>query len=287
MNKKHKILKRRAIVDPAIACSSDFVMKTELLHPLHDTLRQAVRPVSAGEIKQYKEDGYFLFRNMVSPEAAEELKSEIADIMEIIGLGTTKLRQTAQYLHNSLLAAYVQGSLLKGVASALMEAPAHLYLPFTAVKSGGGGGKFHFHQDGNYTPYLRGQGINLWTALVPMRDENGGLRIVPESHRHGAVASENAGDNDAHRKTSTEPEHSLLLEMEPGDCVAFTRWTIHGSGPNRTNEHRIAYAVQFHSEDAVAEFGGAKHLLIKEPRFADIWGVDKIVAANAGARDGH
>ena len=287
MNKKHKILKRRAIVVSRPSCSSNHVMRTELLHPLYETLLRAERPISSLEIKQYKEDGYILFRNMINPETSEELKREITEIMDVIGLGTTKLRQTAQYLHNSLLAAYVQGSLLKGVASALMEAPAHLYLPFTAVKSGGGGGKFHFHQDGNYTPYVQGQGINLWTALVPMRDENGGLRIVPASHRNGAVASENAGDNDAHRKTSTEPENSLLLEMEPGDCVAFSRWTIHGSGPNRTDEHRIAYAVQFHSENAVAEFDGAQHLLLKEPRFSDIWGVDEIVAANAGARDGH
>ncbi len=262
-------------------------MNSDLLVPLPETLRQAVRPVSADEVKKYKEDGYLLLRSMVSPDVAAGLQKEVMDIMAIIGLGHTKLRQTAQYLHDSLLAAYVQGSLLKGVASALMESPAHLYLPFTAVKSGGGGGQFHFHQDGNYTPYVQGQGINLWTALVPMRDENGGLRIVPGSHRGGAVASENAGDGDSHRKVSTYPTDSVLIEMEPGDCVAFTRWTVHGSGPNRTDGHRAAYAVQFHSEDAVAQFDGAERLLTQESRFKDIWGVAEIIPDNAGSRDGH
>lgn len=262
-------------------------MNTQLLHPLAETLRHAVRPVTAEEIKKYKEEGYVLFRQMVSPEIAADLKKEVLDIMEIIGLGHTKLRQTAQYLHDSLLAAYIQGSLLKGAATALMGSPAHLYLPFTAVKSGGGGGQFHFHQDGNYTRYAQGQGVNLWTALVPMRADNGGLRIVPGSHLGGLADSENAGDGDSHRKVSREPANSLLIEMEPGDCVAFTRLTVHGSGPNHTNEHRVAYAVQFHSEDAVAQFDGGEHPLTKEPRFKDIWGVDEIIPDNAGSRDGH
>ena len=252
-----------------------------------ECLNEALSVPTTDEVKKYKEEGYVVFRNFLPRSSAERLRREVMEIMDVVGLGHTKLKQTAQYLHGSRLASYIQSRGLQNAASILMESPAHLYLPFTAVKSGGGGGKFHFHQDGNYTPYTQGKGVNFWMALVPMREENGGLRIVPGSHRHGEVASENAGDNDTHRKTSLEPETSMLLEMEPGDCVAFSRWTIHGSGPNQTDEHRVAYAVQFHSEDAVAKFDGAEHLLIKEPRFTDIWGVDEIAAANAGARDGH
>jgi 2-oxoglutarate-dependent dioxygenase len=262
-------------------------MNAHLASRTEETLFETLPVPSAAEVKKYKDEGYIVFRNFLSRSTAEQLRREVMEIMDVIGLGHTKLKQTAQYLHGSQLASYIQSDGLQKAAGTLMESPAHLYLPFTAVKSGGGGGKFHFHQDGNYTPYPQGSGINFWMALVPMREDNGGLRIVPGSHRNGEVASENAGDNDTHRKTSLEPETSVLLEMEPGDCVAFSRWTIHGSGPNSTNEHRVAYAVQFHSEDAVAIFDGAEHLLIKEPRFTDIWGVDEIAAANAGARDGH
>lgn len=262
-------------------------MTTQTSTQLEDSLRNGVRSITEDEIKKYNEDGYLVLRNMISPEAAAVLKEEIMDIMSIIGLGSSKLRQTAQYLHDSLLAAFVQGRLYKEAASSLMQSPAHLYLPFTAVKGGGGGGEFHFHQDGNYTPYVKGKGINLWTALVPMRDNNGGLRIVPSSHKSGPVASENAGDGDVHRKVSQYPTESVLIEMEPGDCVAFDRWTIHGSGPNHTSEHRVAYAIQFHSEDAVGVYDNAEHLLVKEPRYKDIWGVDTIKPDAAGSREGH
>lgn len=246
------------------------------------------RTVSQAEIKQYKADGYLLLKGVVNPDEAQALYEDVMGIMEIIGLGHTKLRQTAQYLLGSALEAYVKSGPLKGIATALMESPAHLYLPFTAVKSGGGGGRFHYHQDGNYTRYVQGQGINLWTALVPMREENGGLKIVPGSHISGEKPSENAGDGDNHRKVAGgEPEGARLIEMEPGDVVAFTRWTVHGSGPNETNQHRAAYAMQFHSDDAVAVFDGGEHLLRENPRFKDIWGVTEIIPDNAGKRDGH
>ena len=254
---------------------------------LKEDLSRARRLVSEGEVKKYKEDGYLLLRGLVPPETAQALHGEVMEIMNIIGLGHTKLRQTAQYRRGSLLESYVQSALLRETAAALMEAPAHLYLPFTAVKSGGGGGQFHFHQDGNYTRYVRGQGVNLWMALTPMREENGGLRIVPGSHLGGEMASENAGDGDAHRKVVSLPEGNVLIEMEPGDCVAFTRWTVHGSGANHTDNPRVAYAVQFHSSDVVAMVDGKEQVLLDKPRFTDIWGVDEIVAANAGSRDGH
>jgi 2-oxoglutarate-dependent dioxygenase len=31
--------------------------------------------------------------------------------------------------------------------------------------------------------------------------------------------------------------------------VAFTRLTVHGSGPNQTSQARVAYGLQYHRED--------------------------------------
>jgi len=45
------------------------------------------------------------------------------------------------------------------------------------------------------------------------------------------------------------PEQIVPIRMRAGDAVAFTRWTIHGSGPNTTDEPRVAYALQYHRRD--------------------------------------
>ncbi|HSI85086.1 MAG: phytanoyl-CoA dioxygenase family protein [Candidatus Methylacidiphilales bacterium] len=259
----------------------------ELLQDSKSWLAEApAYEITPDMVKQYNEQGYLILRGMVPPEVAGQLHADVMHIMNIIGLGRTKLRQTMEYRKDSALAAYIHSARLRDAVAALVGS-AHLYLPFTAVKSADGGGQFHFHQDGNYTPIVRGRGINMWMALVPMRDENGGLRVVPGSHAGGRVRAENAGDGDSHLKVSDYPTQSVLMEMEPGDVVAFDRWTIHGSGANRTGGHRLAYAVQFHTTDAVALVNGEEQVLVEKPRWTDIWGVDEIASRNAGSRDGH
>lgn len=92
-------------------------------------------------------------------------------------------------------------------------------------------------------------GYLLLPALVDMHPDNGCLQIVPGSNNSGVLDWENAGDGDDHRKVRDNFEEVFPLRMRAGDAVAFTRLTVHGSGPNSTKDPRIAYALQYHRED--------------------------------------
>jgi 2-oxoglutarate-dependent dioxygenase len=213
-------------------------------------------------------------------------------IMTVIGLGKSKLRQSHEYLRGSLLDAFVNSPNLCALAGTLMEGEATLYLPFTAVKSGTqpgevvGGGEFHFHQDNQYTRF-DGPGINLWFALTPMREDNGCLRVVPRSHTQGTLVSQGSPDNDGHKMVTFAVEDAVPIVMEPGDCVAFSRLTVHGSGPNQTPEHRVAYAVQFHRNDVnfSVDEGETWKFLKENPRWSTA-PVDTITPPK-GKIDGH
>jgi 2-oxoglutarate-dependent dioxygenase len=244
------------------------------------------REITEQELENYRTEGYVVLPNLISQEQAEELRREVMSIMEGIGFGMTKLQQTHQYLRGSKLDEFIHSENMRAIASALMEGNATLYLPFTAVKSANGGGRFHFHQDNQYTKF-DGPGINLWTALTPMTKENGCLQVIPRSHLQGTLESELSGDGDQHKKIRWEPKDFVSIEMHPGDCVAFTRLTVHGSGANTTNEHRVAYANQYHRHDVKAFFNDAWRLLKDEPRWTDIGPVDRITAPTEARRDGH
>lgn len=244
------------------------------------------RTVSHSEKDAYQSEGYVVLPNLITRDQAEILRQEVMSIMEAIGFGMTKLQQTHQYLRGSALDQYVNSENLRAIASALMQGEATLYLPFTAVKSANGGGRFHFHQDNQYTKF-DGPGINLWTALTPMTPENGCLQVIPRSHLQGTLDSELSGDGDQHKKIRWEPKDFVSIEMQPGDCIAFTRLTVHGSGANSTNEHRVAFANQYHRNDVRAFYNDAWRLLKEEPRWTDIGPVDRIVAPTEARRDGH
>jgi 2-oxoglutarate-dependent dioxygenase len=239
--------------------------------------------LSEGEIKFYKEEGYLLIPGLVMEEAATTLRGEVMDIMDAIGLPTTKLKQTPEYLEGSALDSYVNSANLRNVAAQLLGGPSSLYMPFTAVKSSGGG-RFHFHQDNQYTR-LDGPAINLWTALTPMSPENGCLQVIPRSHLNGTLGSQESEDRDGHRTLEWEPSDFLPVRMRAGDCIAFSRLTIHGSGPNDTPDPRVAYAVQFHRNDVKWLDRDEWKLLTEHPR----WNNKAVreISIPKGKQDGH
>lgn len=227
------------------------------------------------EVRFYQTEGYLCLPGIVEPVAVAQLREEIFDALEANGVARTslnsatsaadKLRQCSQYLEGSALDELINGQAMIDTASRLIGGPAHRYLPFTAVKAGGGGGSFHFHQDNNYTRHDPPRGsINIWVALSEMSPENGCLQIVPRSHLEGQRASRNSDDGDGHQQIEVDPLTCLPLRLRAGDAVAFSRWTVHGSGPNTTSLPRVAYALQYHREDVRwldPHTGGWKRLL--------------------------
>ncbi|HEX5324044.1 MAG TPA: phytanoyl-CoA dioxygenase family protein [Capsulimonadaceae bacterium] len=237
------------------------------------------------QLRYYKEEGYLLLPSLIPFEEAEALRAEVMEIMEIIGLGTSKLRQTHEYLPGSHIDRFVNSAHLLCYANALMDGPSSLYLPFTAVKSGGGGGEFHYHQDNQYTRFDK-PGMNMWFALTPMTEQNGCLKVVPRSHLHGTLPSYSP-EQDGHKAILFEPESFVPMLMQPGDCVAFSRLTVHGSGPNTTPEHRVGYAVQFNRRDGNYSLdGGATYKAFSDgPRWS-VGPVERITVPE-GKTDGH
>ncbi len=106
---------------------------------------------------------------------------------------------------------------------------AHFKLPGDAVQ-------FDWHQDASNRRYGsdlwhdvdgRGSFVQIGVAIDPMGPDNGGLRMVPGSHRHGFVADPKTG--------RIGPEWlgpAVDVVLDPGDAVVFGPFVIHGSGPN-------------------------------------------------------
>ncbi|MGD7705511.1 phytanoyl-CoA dioxygenase family protein [Microlunatus sp. Y2014] len=208
-----------------------------------------VRPVhlTAGEISFYQREGWLVVPQLLSAEVAAALRDDVVSIMEQIGgWESAKLRQTPEYLPDSPVDHHVHSRNLAALAETLLGGPAVIWLPFTAVK-GPQGGRFHFHQDNNYTR-LEGPGLNIWVALVDMGPELGTLQVVPQSHRSGTRPADQL--DDGHRAMRIEESDFIPMRLRAGDAVVFSRDTIHGSGPNTGPGPRVAYAVQYGREDA-------------------------------------
>ena len=208
--------------------------------------------------------GFVHLKNVIDNDSALKLKREILELLNISNKSLEFLTQSSAYLIGSALDSFIHSEKIKGLAEQLLGGAASLYLPFTAVK-GAGKGIFAFHQDNQYTP-CDGPGVNIWFALMDISVEHGALRLVPESHKNGTLEAVDVHEGQF-RGVAKDPDSWYDAKMNAGDCIAFDRLNLHGSGPNTTSEDRVGYALQYHRNDVKAYFDNQWELLTRRPKY--------------------
>jgi hypothetical protein len=76
--------------------------------------------------------------------------------------------------------------------------------------------------------------ITVWIPLVDVDEDNGGLWVIPGSHRWGLVGAAKRADGFFYPLEDPELRaKSLPMRMTPGDVLLMTNLTFHASGINR------------------------------------------------------
>ena len=95
------------------------------------------------------------------------------------------------------------------------------------------------HQDNMYLLVEPGTCLAAWTAIDRVDRENGGMLLVPGTHRGNILCQEKGDTSVSFSSTVTRIPKGMKavdVPMEPGDTLFFGGSTIHGSGPNRTKD---------------------------------------------------
>jgi len=95
------------------------------------------------------------------------------------------------------------------------------------------------HQDNLYLLVDPGTCIAAWTALDFIDRQNGGMLVVPGTHRGNILCQEKADIRESFAASATRIPPGLKavdVRMNPGDTLFFGGALIHGSGPNRTTD---------------------------------------------------
>ncbi|WBO62305.1 phytanoyl-CoA dioxygenase family protein [Streptomyces camelliae] len=93
------------------------------------------------------------------------------------------------------------------------------------------------HQDNFYLRVEPGTCIAAWVACEPIDRENGGLEVVPGTHRMDLFCPELADEEQSFAREYVPPPPGLVpvaVDLAPGDVLFFNGSLVHGSGPNRS-----------------------------------------------------
>jgi ectoine hydroxylase-related dioxygenase (phytanoyl-CoA dioxygenase family) len=110
---------------------------------------------------------------------------------------------------------------------------------------------YRFHQDARFREgnikdfsHLRST-LTTGLAIDRQTSANGALRIIPRSHTLGYLGLADDGpimvgrtQDEELRRAGLDPSNIVTCEMDPGDLLLWTLFTVHGSAPNVSDYDR-------------------------------------------------
>ncbi len=109
--------------------------------------------------------------------------------------------------------------------------------------------------------------VTAWVALSPSTPASGCMDFVRGSHKNPILPHEDTyhPDNLLSRgqevRVDVAPEDRVPIEIHPGQMSLHHGLTIHGSGPNTSNDRRIALVVRYCTPDVAQEVGDTDYAM--------------------------
>jgi ectoine hydroxylase-related dioxygenase (phytanoyl-CoA dioxygenase family) len=120
----------------------------------------------------------------------------------------------------------------------------------------------NWHRDRPYMGFASGLTTTAWIALGDSTPANGCMRAVPRSAESPAAGR--AATARPERLTGPADERDLLeVVLQAGEMSLHDADVLHGSGPNRSIEKRVGFAVRFITPETYPLSGRPRVLLAR------------------------
>ena len=103
--------------------------------------------------------------------------------------------------------------------------------------------------------------VTAWIALSPATRASGCMDFVSASHKnailehHDTFADNNLLSRGQEVKVDVAPEDLTAIELAPGEMSLHHGLTIHGSGPNTSDDRRIGFVIRYIRPDMAPQGG--------------------------------
>ncbi|TRV74540.1 ectoine hydroxylase [Streptomyces sp. 130] len=240
-------------------------------------------PISARELQDYEHDGFLTVDQLITPEEVAGYHAELdrlisdpavrADERSIIEPKSQSVRSVFEvHRISEVFARLVADERVVGRARQILGSDVYVHQSRINVKPGFGASGFYWHSDfetwhaEDGLPNMRTVSVSI--ALTENHDTNGGLMIMPGSHKSflgcaGETPKDNykkslqmqdAGTPSDEALTKMADRHGIrLFTGKPGSATWFDCNAMHGSGDNITPYPRSNVFIVFNSVENTAQ----------------------------------
>ena len=241
--------------------------------------------LNPAQLKQYREDGYCLVRNLIPTTVTEPVRRRtLAVIEDLPEWGKEAWHAVDPERYQNQAGQPIPGGIqlpakeeavfrtmadhpnLAAAMSQLLGGPVQRYTDQIGIKHGcvkeEQGGCSFYHQDSYYWHLAPELGCNCWIPMDRVGKDAIALAIIPGSQKPWKLADHEAyfddpsaglirsGKYTAFKRfriplKNVDFSNEVLISMEPGDGLFFTNYTWHRSEPNRTGKTKSFYAIAY------------------------------------------
>jgi phytanoyl-CoA hydroxylase len=184
-------------------------------------------------LRQFREDGFTVVRGLFGYDEIDRLCGEPRGGTDPLGVYPRVMQphEISSLAREVLLDVRLRDVLETLFGEEVLAAQSMFY--FKPPKARGQA----LHQDNFYLRVEPGTCVAAWVACDVIDRENGGLEVVPGTHRMDLFCPEEADEGMSFAREYVPPPAGLAavpVDMAPGDVLFFNGSLVHGSEPNRS-----------------------------------------------------
>ena len=222
-----------------------------------------LRRLSAEAVEAYHRDGYYFpLRVMPDAEAAEYRKKLEAHEASHQPIMKTALRNKP-HLVFTWINELIRDSRILDAVEDILGPDILAWGTNFFIKDPGDDAYISWHQDSTYWGLSRPDVVTAWIALSDVTPENGAMRMLPGSHlldqlpHVDTFAEHNLLTRGQEVQVEVDESKTVDVALRPGEMSLHHVRIVHGSGPNRGDDRRIALAIRY-VPTYVSQISGAK-----------------------------
>lgn len=217
--------------------------------------------------RQYQADGYLFPLPALGPEKAAAARAELEAIEAKwldggLPLPLNTYKRVNAHVVMPMAARIARDPGILDVIEGILGPDILVYAAEFFIKEARTTQIVSMHQDLTYWGLGATQGlVTAWIALSPSTPESGCMDFVRASHKNPILPHEDTFDENnllsrgQEIRVDVAEADKVAIEIHPGQMSLHHGLTIHGSGPNTSDDRRIALVVRYCTPDVAQEVG--------------------------------
>ena len=214
--------------------------------------------LSNEEVARYRDEGYLIYaHDVLPPEKFEKLKNHFEQKLAALPPDIRPESMDVPHFADTALFEWLFADEVLDLVEPITGPDIALFSSHFICKPQGDGKRVPWHED---SAYWRGQIepmeiVTLWLAIDPSSPENGGMSVIPRTHREAHAGYSDYAEVDSSKNVfgteiiqpQRDESRAVPCILQPNQASLHDARIMHGSPANTSSIRRCGYTMRYMS----------------------------------------